>query len=325
MSISPILPEVYGQIGNVRGKVQDEQGNPIEGARIRIEGLQVSRKYELETDSKGEYYHGGVNRQGTYRVIVEKEGFQSSYAEGVQPGQNRNEERGLVDFTLRRGQAGRLAFEMTDEEIKRAEELAETAEERAAASEEIQGFMEQGLQLYNDGSYDQALVAFNQALVLDDQQPSLLANIGNSHAKLNQNDQAVAAYEKAIAISPEDATLFQNLGGIYASMGDTVKAQELYEKAVGLSKYGDPKDAAVNYYNMGVTFINSGQNEEAVDALTKALDADPSYAEAHYQMGITLLGTGDMEGSVKHLNHYLELAPDGPNAEVAKQLVGQLQ
>jgi tetratricopeptide (TPR) repeat protein len=141
--------------------------------------------------------------------------------------------------------------------------------------------MDQGLQFFNQGEYEQALTVFNAALELDDQQPALWANVGNAHSKLNQNE-------------------------------------------VSLSAYGDPKDAAVNYYNMGVTFINSGKSEEAIEALTKALEADPGYAEAHYQLGISMLGTGQMEESADHLKKYLEVAPQGPNAEVAKQLVEQL-
>jgi hypothetical protein len=34
---------------------------------------------------------------------------------------------------------------------------------------------------------------------------------------------------------------------------------------------------------------------------------------------------GQMEDSVNSLKHYLEIASDGPNAEVAKQLVDSLQ
>ena len=133
------------------------------------------------------------------------------------------------------------------------------------------------------------------------------------------------AYSKAIAIAPEDPTLYQNQANIYAAMGNTDKARELYEQAVQLSAYGDPKDAAINYYNMGVTFINSGQTDDAIEALTKAIESDPDYAESYYQLGICFLGTGQMEDSLKNLSLYLEMSPDGPNAGVAKQLVDSLQ
>jgi Flp pilus assembly protein TadD len=321
---SLLMTQAYAQVGNVRGKVTDSQGNPIEGVRIRIEGMEVLRKYEVETDSKGEYYHGGVTRQGTYRVIAEKEGFQSAYAEGVQSASDRRSSQGQVDFALQRGQAGPLAFELTDEQMEQMKADAEDAERRKQSAAEVRLNMDQGLQLFNQGEYEQALAAFNTALELDDQQPALWANVGNTHAKLSQNDQALEAYQKAIDLAPEDPTLYQNMGGLYASTGDTEKARELYQKAVSLSAYGDPRDAAVNYYNMGVTFINSGNTEQAIEALNKALEADPEYSEAHYQLGISMLGTGQMEESASHLKKYLELAPEGPNAEVAKQLVEQL-
>ncbi|MEE8348598.1 MAG: tetratricopeptide repeat protein [Acidobacteriota bacterium] len=323
--LSGLSPSLEAQIGNIRGTVTDQEGNPLEGVSITIEGLEVSRKYDVKTNSKGEYFHGGVSRQGTYRVIAEKEGFQRSYAEGLRPATDRRGENGLADFVLIPGRAGRLAFELTDEEKQAMEEGTENAEERAAASAEVRLQLDEGLGLYNQGQYEQALVSFNSALELDDQQPALWANVGNTYSKLNQSEQALGAYEKAIAIAPEDPTLYQNLGGIYAAMGDTEKARELYEKAVSLSAYGDPKDAAINYYNMGVTFINSGQTEDAVEALEKAIEADPAYAESYYQLGVCLLGVGQMEGSVKNLQHYLELTPDGPNADVAKQLVDSLQ
>jgi tetratricopeptide (TPR) repeat protein len=319
-----LMTQAYAQVGNIRGKVTDAEGNPIEGVQIRIEGLEVSRKYEVETNAKGEYYHGGVTRQGTYRVIAQKEGYQSAFADGLQASSDRRGDQGLVDFTLQRGQSGPLLFELSDEQIEQMKADAENAERRQKSAAEVRLNLDQGLQFFNQGEYEQALTVFNAALELDDQQPALWANVGNAHSKLNQNEQAIEAYQKAIDLAPEDPTLYQNMGGLYASMGDTEKARELYQKAVSLSAYGDPKDAAVNYYNMGVTFINSGKSEEAIEALTKALEADPGYADAHYQLGISMLGTGQMEESADHLKKYLELAPQGPNAEVAKQLVEQL-
>lgn len=323
--LSWLIPSLEAQIGNIRGKVTDPAGTPLEDVLIRIEGIEVSRKYEVKTDAKGEYFHGGVSRQGTYRVIAEKEGFQRNYVEGLRPGTDRRGEAGLADFVLTPGAAGRLAFELTDEEIKAIEEGSGDSEARAEAAAQVRLQLDEGLGFYNQGQYEQALTAFNSALELDDQQPALWANLGNTHAKLDQSDQALEAYEKAIAIAPEDPTLYQNLGGIYAAMGNTDKARELYEQAVTLSAYGDPKDAAINYYNMGVTFINSGQTEDAVEALQNAIEADPSYAEAYYQLGVCFLGMGQMEDSVNSLKHYLEIASDGPNAGVAQQLVESLQ
>ncbi len=69
---SLLMTQAFAQVGNIRGKVTDTEGNPIEGVTIRIEGMEVARKYTVETDAKGEFYHGGVTRQGNYRVIAQK-------------------------------------------------------------------------------------------------------------------------------------------------------------------------------------------------------------------------------------------------------------
>ncbi len=318
------IAHLHAQLGAVWGTVADEEGNPIEDVLIRIEGMESTRKYQVETDSKGQFLHTTVTRQGTYRVIAQKEGYESTYIENLRVGTDRSDRTGNVEFTMVRGKAGLLAFEMSDEDMEALVVSAEEAEKLAESAEEVRLNLDQGLALYNQGQYEQALEIFNAAAALDGKQPTLWANVGNAYSKMNQHEQAIVAYAKAIALAPEDHTLYQNLGGIYGAMGNTAKAQELYEKAVGLSAYGDPKDAAVNYYNMGVTFINAGQSAEAVEALTKAIEADPAHAESHYQLGISLLGNNELEGSLEHLSSYLELSPNGPNVDAAKSLIEML-
>ncbi len=51
---SLLMTQAFAQIGNIRGKVTDPEGNPIEGVQMRIEGMEVARKYTVETDAKGE-------------------------------------------------------------------------------------------------------------------------------------------------------------------------------------------------------------------------------------------------------------------------------
>lgn len=119
-----VLPsdETHGQArGFITGQVVDEDGNPIEGVTIRMEAVDIGRKYKVKTKKDGKYLHAGVSLQSLYRVIAEKEGYQTDYVQGVKPGfdrsqENRGEKRGVHDFTLRKGTSGKLAFEMTEEE-----------------------------------------------------------------------------------------------------------------------------------------------------------------------------------------------------------------
>jgi tetratricopeptide (TPR) repeat protein len=75
---------------------------------------------------------------------------------------------------------------------------------------------------------------------------------------------------------------------------------------------------------MGVTYINSGKPREAVEFLTKAVEADPVHAESHYQLGLTYLGLNQMDDALRHLQEYVRIAPNSENADVAKALIEQL-
>lgn len=315
------------QIGTIRGEIKDEEGNPLQAVLIKIQGLEVKRNYEVKTGKDGKYFHGGVSLQGTYRVVAEKEGYASDYVEGVRPAFGQTDDRdprGVANFTLRKGKAGPLAFELTDEQREKLRKEREESQKQQQLSAEIAKLFNLGLELAQQGQYEQAIATYKQALEKVPQQPYIWANLGSAHARLKQYDQAIEAFNKAIENKPDDSALYQNLGNIYAEMGNIEKAKETFEKAAGLAALANPKEAAVNYYNMGVTFINSGRTREAEEALKKAVGADPAHAEAHYQLGIVLLGLNKIAESVTYLKKYLEVAPNGPNAEVAKALVQEL-
>lgn len=322
--LAPGVAELQAQVGTIRGEVTDEEGNALRDVEITIQGMDVRRNYTLKTNREGKYLHAGIPLQGVYRVVAQKEGFRPEYVENIRPGFGIDDARGEINFTLKPGQGGPLDFEMTDEQREQLRRQHEDRERRAAAHAELTEIFNQGVDHLNSGRFQEAADAFQQALAKDNEQPSIWANLGNAYHRLRQFDQAVEAYQKAVNLKPEEAGFHQNLGTIYADMGDLDKAREEYEKAASLSAMLNPREAAVNYFNMGVTFINAGRSNEAIEALEKAVKADPRMAEAYYQLGLTLLGANRIEEAVEQLKKYLEVAPNGPNAEVAKQLIDQL-
>lgn len=319
--VMPLTP-AFGEVGFVSGRVLDADGNPIKGASILIESLDSGRKYKLKTNKNGQYLHAGV-QFGSYRIICEAEGFKPDYRPMIHPGHTRDEPQGIIDFHLVKGQ-GKLMLDLSDEERANLKKQQEEAKKENERLEKIRGEFDAANTLYNNGQYQDAASAFEKILEENGDQSVVWAKLAMTYTKLDNSQKAAASYEKAIELDPQNTAYLQNLGSVYASMGDDAKARELYQKAAEIGAAGDPKDAAMSFYNMGVTYINAGKNQEASDALNKAIKFDPNYAEAYYQLGLTLLGLGKTDEAVTRLKKYLELAPNSENAAVAQELVKQL-
>ena len=60
---------------------------------------------------------------------------------------------------------------------------------------------------------------------------------------------------------------------------------------------------------------------DAANALAKFVEAHPDDPEALFLLGMAEYNTGDTENAEKHLARVLELAPDSPDAALAKEIL----
>jgi tetratricopeptide (TPR) repeat protein len=162
------------------------------------------------------------------------------------------------------------------------------------------------------------------------------AYIGLGDAKTDAAEKQAAyekgldAYTKALAITPDDGALHNNYALGLVRVKKIDEAQAELQKAATL----DPASAAKYYYNLGAVLTNINQADAAGAVFKKAIDTDPNYAEAQYQYAIYLsakMPPPGPDGKViappgmqEALNKYLELAPNGPNADSAKGLLAML-
>lgn len=129
------------------------------------------------------------------------------------------------------------------------------------------------------------------------------------------------------------AAYYDNLGSAASKTGKSAEAAEAYKQALAL----DPTHAAHYYVNMGIALMNTPSDPNAhkgsLDAFDKAIAADPNNADAYYFKGsgqmqsVTMDSSGKMippEGTVESLKKYLELQPNGPHAQEAKDILAAL-
>jgi tetratricopeptide (TPR) repeat protein len=320
VSLAMLLLSVPADAQNriIKGKVIDDKGQPIKGAKISIQGVDVKREYKVETDKKGEYFYMGIP-YGEYRVVVRAQGFQPDYTQGVRPNISAESE---INFTLNPGEDRKLAFEMSTQELERLKQEAEKAAKQKQASTEVKGFFDAGLGLAAQGKYEEAIVEYQKALEKDPDQPYIRANMADALSRVNKLDAALAEYQKAIALKSDDAAMYTNMGVLLGKMGKTEESQEAFKKAASVN----PAAAGQNFYNLGATLVNSGKAAEAAEAFKQAIAADPNFAEAYYQLGICLSGDQTkIPDAVKALQKYIEIGKNAEQVEVAKQLIAALK
>ena len=69
---------------------------------------------------------------------------------------------------------------------------------------------------------------------------------------------------------------------------------------------------------------NANDNEKTKERFGKVLEVDPTNAQAHYLLGLVYLGEGDKAKTRDNLERFLELAPDDPDADAARDILEYL-
>ncbi|MGH9532809.1 MAG: tetratricopeptide repeat protein [Terriglobales bacterium] len=310
----------------VKGKVTDESGQPIVGAVVEYLSLDTGRKYNLDTDKKGEYYAIGV-ASGSYKVTFyrnkedQKAGRSLFFFNKVQV--TISKETNVMDLDMAKERAAGSG-QMSAEQKKQQEE---TQKENV----KIKGLNEmlaQAAAASDAGDFDQAAEILARATEADPTRDLLWFKLGDAYLGGKKYDQAVESYQKSIAIKPLGA-YYNNLGQAQMKSGKVEDAIASYNKAAEI----EPTSAGQYYFNMGAVLTNNGRSEEAIVAFDKCIAADPTKAEAYYWKGVNLLAKATLDknnrmiappGTEESFNKFLELQPEGQLADAAKQMLASI-
>jgi tetratricopeptide (TPR) repeat protein len=332
------------QVSSIEGDVKDQTGQPLKGALVKIDRIDIKGHYQVKTDKKGHYFHTGLPL-GRYKVTLEVDGKDVDNVNNVT---TKLGESTVQDFSMKESmersqslakaaESGTLTKEqergMSAEQKAALEKAAKEREQAMSKNKALNDAFNAGMQAMQGKQWDAAIAAFNKAAETDPKQSVIWAQLADAYSQSASQktgadaqaslDKGMEAYGKALELKPDDAAMHNN----YALA--LVKAKKIPEAQAELAKAAqlDPPNAGRYFYNLGAVLINSGQNEAAGEAFKKAIDTDPNYADAQYQYGMYLLGKAQMTpdgkitpapGTKEALSKYLELKPNGPFAESAK-------
>ena len=141
--------------------------------------------------------------------------------------------------------------------------------------------------------YAEAVVFFEKAIRINNQDASLYLNLANGLKQVQRIDDALASYDKAIDIKPDYAIAFNNRGNTLKDLKRFEEALTSYDKAI-ISK----PDYANAFNNRGVTFQQLNRPEEALASYKNAITIQTDYAEAFFNRGVTLQELNRLEEAV---------------------------
>jgi tetratricopeptide (TPR) repeat protein len=333
----------WAQTTAFEGDVKGEDGKPLKDAVIHIERKDIKGSYKVKTDKKGHYYYGGLPI-GKYTISVEVDGKQKDIMDNV-PSKLGDPTPVSFDLATAAARGGGAAPAAEKERSMSAADKAayekKLKEQQAemAKNKELNDAFNAGVEAENAKNWDVAIQSFEKASTLGPTQNVVWGRLADCYTSLagtktgaEQEEalaKAVGAYQKAIELKADAPEYHNNYALALAKQKKFAEAQTELTKAAQL----DPTQAGKYYYNLGAVLVNTGQTDQAADAFKKATEADPNYAEAYLQYGITLMGKatvaadGKMSpvpGTSEAFQKYLELKPDGKDADTAKAMLASL-
>jgi hypothetical protein len=208
--LTPVA-NVSAQIRRIVGKVTDNLGQPVIGAKISIKGMDNVREIDIMTDKKGDYMWLAGMQGGAFRIIVHKGGFKPAWKENIAP---KTGETKMVNFQLQPGTDSKTPWDLPAKQqfaVNSANRLTVEASE-----------------LMEKGDYDKAIAKLNAALA------AIHALAGQSNKALNKFDDARIAYENAVKLQPQNAEYLMDLGGVLIKLGRAGEARMILNKAAEL-------------------------------------------------------------------------------------------
>jgi len=310
IGLAAVAAPAFAQTGQVKGKVVDAKGEPVEGAKISLLNQQTNRTLETKTNKKGEYIQVGL-APGKYRITASKEALSDTVDVNI------SLEMATHDFTLGAGRTG-AGGGMSKEELAKAKAKADAATKT----------FNEGVALSNEGKGAEAIAKFNEVIGVMATCVECYANIGTVLTRDRKYDEAEAAFKKALELKPDFAEAYNGLANLYNAQKKFDQAAEASKKAMelgGAAGGAAGGGSAASVFNQGVILWNAGKIPDAKAQFEQAVKLDPNMADAQYWLGMALLNSGDTASAKPKFEAYLKLAPTGQYAETAKSIVATIK
>jgi tetratricopeptide (TPR) repeat protein len=138
---------------------------------------------------------------------------------------------------------------------------------KAAESEQ---YYEQGLKLYQQYKYQEAVNTFDKAIIANPDNYKVYADQGIAICFQGNYQAGIALIEKTLSLQPDYVPAFYNMAMAYKLQHNYDKSLFWFEKTIE----GDPQNTW-SYYGIATIYADQGNTKESLKYLQKAIELDP--------------------------------------------------
>ena len=210
----------------------------------------------------------------------------------------------------------------------------------SSENDDFEGFYRQGLVELEAANYQQALMFFDRAIAINENQSEIWTKRAVALQNLNRIGEAIEANQRAIGLikgnqllatnkflnnSTQSKVEFSSISEPIINLGE---AEKWLERGNSLYFEGRFQEVIAScdealkikpdfpdaWYNRGLALGNLGRLEEAIASYDNVLKFKPDDHETWYNRGLALRNLGRLEEAITSYDNVLKFKPDFPDA-----------
>lgn len=197
--------------------------------------------------------------------------------------------------------------------LARRDNFRETEKHRRASQimsrNDVKAALAAAQRVYQSGRLEQAKLAFEKVLQIDQKEPDSLHCLGLILFQLGDQQEGIRLVRQSTEVRPKNVETLYNLGIMLQRTGNLTAAVDIFHKVLAIN----PKYVQA-HFAIGNALQEFKKLEEAVKSFRQAALLAPDWAEAHFNLGNALRDLGQREEALKSYRKAVVLKPDWAEA-----------
>lgn len=311
---NPNAPSRGGVSHTIRGKIFLPSGNlPDQRMRVVLELNTGGIVSEVFSDSVGNFEFRSLPN-GTYKVVVPSDGrLYETLQETVELFGNFARTHAVQVYLKEKNEGVTVR---TKERIISVADLQE-------APKDAKKSYDKGVKRARENKPAEAVALLEEAIRVFPEYLAAINKLGEQLRALNKPDEAQAAFKRAIAINPKFALPHINLGMLLVD-------QKRYDEGIASLENGAKLDDSfpMLHLKLGEAFMSKQppDYDRAEKELTRAIELGKrDFLQVRKQLFNLNLRRQRIDKAAEQLEIYLREAPDAPDAEEVRQMLGKVK